>query len=84
MGVTGIPIIYYGKKSWDGACSLTDMLDLNQVPKEFHPYIQSHYFLNLLEVRKVQDYEKVHSDIREVFRPLSCDDNKEKMRQVLE
>lgn len=77
-------VIYYGRKPWDGPRNLEDMLDMKCVPPEIQSYIQSQYALNLLEARTIRDYEKFHSDIREVFRILSCDDDRKKMRQIIE
>jgi hypothetical protein len=77
-------LIYYGKEPWDGPTNLSHMLDMEQVPEEFRPYIQSHYALNLLEARKIQDYENFHSDIREVFTLLSCENDKDKMKEIME
>lgn len=77
-------VIYYGKEPWDGPRNLADMLDMKQIPSNLKPYIQSQYTLNLLEVREIRDYEKFHSDIKQVFQLLSCDDNKERMRQIID
>lgn len=77
-------VLYYGDKPWDGPKNLADMLDMDRIPKEFQPYIQSHYPINLLEIRKIPDYGKFRSDVKEVFQMVSCANDKDKMKQMIE
>ncbi len=77
-------ILYYGKDSWNGPKNLAEMLDMRRVPAELHPYIQNNYSINLLEVRRIRDYEKFRTDIKEVFQLLSCESSKDEMRQLIE
>lgn len=58
-------VIYLGDEPWDGARSLHELLDFNQVPEQARQYVEN-YRLHILDVRHTSDEElrKFPSDIR--------------------
>ncbi|MGN0243304.1 MAG: hypothetical protein ACI4CT_04485, partial [Lachnospiraceae bacterium] len=77
-------VLYYGLEPWDGPRSLLDMLDMDQVPASIWPYVQNQYRLNLLEINQISDFDKFHTDIKEVLQLLSCKNGKNKMQELIE
>ncbi len=76
--------VYYGREPWDGPRNLSELLDTDRLPPELKPYITDQYPINLLEVRKIRDWKKFRTDLRDVFRLASCDNDKEQMRRIIE
>lgn len=55
--------VYYGEKSWDGPCSLKDMLDVPEVLKS----AVSDYRMNLIQVLESDGFNFRNPDVRTVF-----------------
>ena len=76
--------VYYGREPWDGPRNLSELLDTDRLLPGLKPYITDQYPINLLEVRKIRDWEKFRTDLRDVFRLAGCDNDKEQMRRIIE
>ena len=55
--------VYYGEEEWDGPTSLKDMLEVQEEVKD----IISDYKMNLIQVRKCNDFRFINSDVYIVF-----------------
>lgn len=55
--------VYYGEESWDGPCSLTDMLE---IPQWLKPVV-SDYRMYLIQVRESEKYKFRSRDVNTVF-----------------
>ena len=69
-------VIYYGEKEWDGAVTLTDILD---IPEEWKPFVND-YKMRLIEMRKDnnlkfknQENEIFFQIVRETFQKKKID-----------
>ncbi len=75
-------VLYFGKEVWDGPKNLKDMIDLDGYPREICALLTD-YSLHLIEVRRYEEYENFHTDLREVFGFLQRAEDKEKLREYL-
>lgn len=72
-------VIYYGRKKWDGARSLHQLMKLPENISQIQAYS-----LNLIEVREYQKTDKFRTDIGEVFGFLQNDSSKELLEKYIE
>ena len=68
-------VIYYGKKPWDGAMDLYELLDMIEVPEEMKSLV-NHYPIHILDVHRFEHTEWFQTDIREVFEFIQCANDK--------
>ena len=76
-------VIYYGKKPWDGAKDLYEILDLSGIPEDLIKLV-NHYPIHVLEVHRFKNTEWFQTDLREVFEFIQCADDDEKMEEFVE
>ncbi|MBR1854904.1 MAG: Rpn family recombination-promoting nuclease/putative transposase [Lachnospiraceae bacterium] len=75
-------VLYFGKEVWNGPKNLRDMMDIEGYPQEICALLTD-YPLHLIEVRRYEEYENFHTDLREVFGFLQRAEDKEKLREYL-
>ncbi len=74
-------LLYFGKeRPWDGAKSLHDLLDMEE---EIKPFVND-FKLNLFDYHEDKDFGRFKTENRLLFEMLSCEKDKEKMKEVLE
>ena len=73
-------VLYLGKdKLWDGARSLYEMLEMDEQVK---PFVND-FKLNLFDYHDSTDFSRFQTENRLLFEMLSCQKDKEKMKEVL-
>lgn len=75
--------LYYGDKPWDGPTELYQMMDFNQIPDQFKPFLNN-YKIHVVEIRKLRDPSLFQSDLREVFGFLARAGNKDEILEFTE
>lgn len=75
-------VIYYGKKPWDGAMDLYELLDMTEVPEEMKSLV-NHYPIHILDVHRFEHTEWFQTDIREVFEFIQCANDKGKLKAFI-
>ena len=68
---------------WTGPRDLLDLMELENIPKEVHPFING-YPLHILEVQKFEYIDRFRTDLREVFGFIQCANDKKKLHQFME
>ena len=76
-------VIYYGRKPWDGATDLYELLDMSGIPEEMKSLV-NHYPIHILDVYRFEHTEWFRSDIREVFEFIQCTNDKGKLKEFVE
>ncbi len=78
-------VIYYDVKKWDGAVDLYGMFPavsdekMQKVLNEFVP----NYRINLVDAGCVEQVERFHTDLQQVFGMLKCRNSKEELQQYI-
>lgn len=77
-------VIYYGReKTWDGARTLFELLDMKGKQKQIMPYI-SDYHLNLFDFHEHDNFEQFHSELKPFFEFLRYSGEKELLKEKME
>lgn len=78
-------VLYLGEKPWDGAKSLHEMLDFEEVPEEMREYIED-YRIHILDVKHTSDEElrKFPRDIRFMLLFIKYTEDKEALMRLKE
>lgn len=78
-------VLYLGEKPWDGAKSLHEMLDFEEVPEEMREYIED-YRLHILDVKHTSDEElrKFPRDIRFMLLFIKYTEDKKALMRLKE
>ena len=74
-----ILVLYMGKRPWDGARSLYELLEIEE---ELKPFISDHK-LNLYDYHEHSDFSVFKTENRALFEVLSCMDDRGKMAEML-
>ena len=74
-------VLYYGDE-WDGSTNLHDLLDFTGIPEELKSMV-SNYKINLLDIKKLENTEVFHTDLKQVFDFIRCSKNKKKTQKLL-
>ena len=74
-----ITIVLYFGDEWDGATSLLQLLNLQELPEEFIPFIND-YRIHVLPVKQLENTDIFHSDLHLVFDSIRFADNTEAFR----
>lgn len=72
-------VFYYGEKDWDGNLDLHDMLN-KDIPKTLWEKIRVYipnYYINLVDPKNIEDFEKFQTDLQLIFGMLKYKNNKE-------
>ena len=73
-------VLYLGKKAWDGAKSLHEILEIDD---ELKPYVND-FKLNLFDYHEWKDFDRFKTANRLLFEALSCNGDKRKMQHILQ
>ena len=76
-------VLYTGKEAWEGPNYLHDMLDFSDVPDKLREMV-SDYKINVIDVRKFENTEVFHTDVRQVFDFIRCSEDKKKLVELVE
>lgn len=77
-------VVYYGKeKSWDGARTLFELLDMEGKEEKIIPYI-SNYHLNLFDFHEYDNFGQFHSELQQFFEFLRYSGEKELLKKKME
>lgn len=72
-------VLYWQRKTWDGAMNLTDMLDLTEEEKiRLIPFLQE-YHLNLINMYELEGADTCDSQLKYVLKLLQFDGDRERM-----
>jgi len=74
-------VLYYGD-NWDGAKTLYELLDLEDIPEPLKKYIND-YKIHIFDVMKM-DTNIFKTDLKQIFAFLQCAKDKEKLRVLVE
>ncbi|MCD8361652.1 MAG: hypothetical protein LUC98_01615 [Lachnospiraceae bacterium] len=77
-------VLYWSRKPWDGARSLTEMLDIPDRDREqIAPFLQN-YRLNLINMYELEHIESCQSPLKYALRLLQKDQNREAIYQEVQ
>ena len=75
--------LYHGEVKWDGPLCLADMMDFGTEPLERQlPFAD--YPMKLYSIHEEEDFEKFHTDLKEVFQALGCRDDRQKLENLIQ
>lgn len=75
--------LYCGEEPWDGATSLHEILNFENIPKEIREMV-SDYRIHVVDVRRLEDTSVFKTDVKQVFDFLRTCEDKEKLVNLLE
>ena len=75
-------VIYFGQKEWDGPRSLKEMMDLNEFDEAVRALIVD-YPIHILDVHRLTELERFHTDIRYVFGFLQKEKDKHALKMYI-
>ena len=76
-------ILYSGKETWEGPDSLHDMLNFTDVPPALRSMVPD-YKINVIDIRKFENTEVFHTDVKQVFDFIRCSEDKKKLVELVE
>ncbi len=76
-------ILYSGKETWEGPDSLHDMLNFMDVPSALRSMVPD-YKINVIDIRKFENTEVFHTDVKQVFDFIRCSEDKKKLVELVE
>ena len=76
-------VLYTGKEEWEGPKHLHDMLNFTNVPDKLKEMVPD-YKINVIDVRKFENTEVFHTDVRQVFDFIRCSEDKKKLVKLVE
>lgn len=76
-------VVYYGTKRWTGPRCHRDMFRLEEIPEEFHPYIND-YPLHIIEAAHFDEPELFETDLKLLFGCLKYQDHPKAFRSFIE
>lgn len=76
-------VIYYGKEPWTGPTSLSEMLDLDELPEAVKNMVAD-YPIHIIEARRFKDSEKLETDARLFFGMIQRDENADELAKYVE
>lgn len=74
-------VLYYGKKPWDGPCSLYDMMELDHTWdgfEEIKDFLPS-YRIHVVDVRNIKELNRFQTGLQQVFSMLKYNSDKQKL-----
>lgn len=82
---TVIFLLYSGVDEWDGPKSIYDMLEMENVPEAFVPYIQNHE-INLIDLHRMDETEldKYGEAVSCVFKLIRFSEEKNKLLNIVQ
>ena len=76
-------ILYSGKDTWEGPDCLHDMLNFAEVPATLQNMVPD-YKMNVIDIRKFENTEVFHTDVKQVFDFIRCSEDKKKLVELVE
>lgn len=77
-------VVYYGAdKLWNGARSLSELLDFGEETELIKPFIND-YKLNLYDFHDYEDFDNFHTELKTLFEFLRYSKDKNEMRRRME
>ncbi|MBQ8559041.1 MAG: hypothetical protein IJ439_03550 [Tyzzerella sp.] len=75
---------YYGQEPWDGSMDLYGMFPKDTLPEEIlHRYVPN-YRINLVTADNVEDVNRFHTDLQQIFGMLKCKRDTKKLRKYMD
>lgn len=74
-------VLYFGGE-WDGSRDLHGILDFTDIPDEIRQMV-TNYPLHLLEVRKMENTDVFHTDLKQIFDFIRCSGDKKKLGELV-
>lgn len=75
-------VLYYGEH-WDGARSLYELLDFEDISPALREYIND-YPIHVFEIRKLENTEVFRTDLKQIFEFIKYSSDKKKLRQLVQ
>lgn len=73
-------VVYYGKREYGGATDLHGIIDFTDVPEQLKHMVQN-YKVNLIDIRRYENFDMLHTDVKTVFELIRDSTDKEKWEQ---
>ena len=74
-------VLYYGD-NWDGSTDLYGLLDFTDIPEELRGMVNN-YKLNLVDIKKLEQTDMFHTDLKQVLDVIRCAEDKEKLKELI-
>lgn len=75
-------VLYYGEH-WDGARSLHELLDFENITPQLQTYIND-YPIHVFEIRKLENTEVFRTDLKQIFEFIKYSSDKKKLRRLVQ
>lgn len=75
-------VLYYGD-DWDGSRDLHSLLDFTDIPDELRSMVNN-YTINLLNIKKLEQTDIFHTDLKQVFDFIRYAKDKRKLKWLVE
>ncbi len=75
-------VLYADSHPWDGATSLHEMLDFENIPESLRDKV-SDYKMNLVNIRTLTNTDVFRTDVKQVFDFIRCADDKEALKSLI-
>ncbi len=75
-------VLYADTKPWDGATSLHELLDFENIPDILKDKV-SDYKMNLINIREIKDTSIFRTDLKQVFDFIRCADDKDALLELV-
>ena len=75
-------VLYYGEE-WDGSHDLHGLLDFTDIPQELKGLV-SNYNINVIEIRKLENTDIFHTDLKQVLDFIRFSKDKGKLKELVE
>ncbi len=75
-------VLYADSKPWDGATSLHELLDFENIPVALKEKV-SNYKMNLINIREMTDTSMFQTDVKQVFDFIRCADDKDALLELV-
>ncbi len=74
-------VLYYGD-DWDGSTELHVFLDFTNIPEELRNMV-GNYKINLVNIKRLEQTNIFHTDIKQVFDFIRYEKNKDKLKELI-
>ncbi len=76
-------VLYAGSDEWDGATSLHQILNFENIPDELRGMV-SDYKVNLIDIREIEDTSVFQTDVRHVFDIIRCSNDRKALDVLMQ
>ena len=74
-------VLYYGD-DWDGSTDLHGLLDFTNIPEELRGMVNN-YKLNLVDIKKLEQTDMFHTDLKQVLDVIRCAEDEDKLEELI-